>query len=133
MRRHSSTPLDLVVMELKNKPLTKDAWTRLRAIGWQRCVVDRIAPLNEKQTFGRFRDQFTKLHVWGMTTYDTLLYLDSDTLVLGPIDGLLRTNLDGKRIGAARDYGAGKWRPGFNMGVFLIHPSAEEHERLLQA
>lgn len=131
VRQHTSTPLDMVVLVLDNKPLAKETWMRLRATGWQRCVVERIAPLNEKGTFGRFRDQFTKLHVWGMTMYDTLLYLDLDTLALRPIDGLLRTRLGEKKIGVARDYGGGKWRPGFNMGVFLIHPNAEEHARLL--
>ena len=132
VRRHSSMPLDLVVLELKGNPLANNEWTRLRAAGWQRCVVERIAPLDEQGTFGRFRDQFTKLHAWSMTMYKSLLYLDSDTFVLRSIDDLLQTNLGNKQIGVARDYGAGKWRPTFNMGVFLIHPNAGEHERLLK-
>lgn len=131
VQRFTSIALDLVVMELSSKPLSNNAWLRLRNAGWQKCVVDRIAPLDEKGTFGRFRDQFTKLHAWGMTMYNTLLYLDSDTLVLHPIDGLLQTDLGEKRIGVARDYGAGKWRPTFNMGVFIIHPNTKEYERLL--
>ena len=127
---HTTVPLDLVVMELKSKPLSKPAWKLLRSAGWQRCVVERIAPLDEEGTFGRFRDQFTKLHAWGMTIYKTLLYLDSDTLVLHSIDNLLRVDLGAKKLGVARDFGAGKWRPTFNMGVFLIHPNRTEYKRL---
>lgn len=130
VKHHTTLPLDLVVMELSNKPLKDETWSRLRNVGWKRCVVNRIGPLDESGTFGRFQDQFTKLHAWGMTVYKTLLYLDSDTLVMRPIDDLLRINLGNKSIGVARDYAEGKWLNTFNMGVFLIHPDAHEHRRL---
>merc|ERR1712070_637015 len=40
-------------------------------------------------------------------------------------------DLGRKKIGVARDYGSGKWRPTFNMGVFFIHPDYAEYQRLL--
>ena len=129
--KHTTAPVDLVVMELENKPLSEEAWVRLQSVGWQRCVVERIAPLDESQTFGRFRDQFTKLHAWGMVMYDQLLYLDSDTLVIGSLDDLLNGYLFTKKIGVARDYGSGEWRQTFNMGVFLIRPDSVEYSRLI--
>ena len=35
-----------------------------------------------------------------------------------------------KSIGVSQDISAGKWLSTFNMGVFLIHPSAKEYARL---
>ena len=130
--RHSSKPLDLVVLELASKPLSTQAWQRLQSVGWQRCVVERIAPIDEQGTFGRFRDQFTKLRLWGMTEYGTVLYLDSDALVMRSIDDLLETDLGMDAIGVAADFGEGLWRLTFNMGVFLIRPNAAEYQRLLR-
>ena len=37
----------------------------------------------------RYRDTFSKLHAWRLTAYDSLLFLDSDTLVVGDIEPLL--------------------------------------------
>ena len=66
--------------------------------------------------------------------YETILYLDSDTLVMNSIDDLLQTDLRkrNKLIGVTRDYRDEAWMPTFNMGVFLIHPNIEEYHRLLQ-
>jgi hypothetical protein len=130
VKQHSTVPLDLVVMELATKPLADVAWVRLQEVGWKRCVVDRITPL--AKTFPRFRDQFTKLHLWGMTMYKTILYLDSDTLAVNSIDGLLLSDLGDRDIGVARDIRGGKWCDTFNMGVFLINPDEHEYQRLLQ-
>jgi len=134
LRAHTTeSPFDMVVMQLATKPLGSAAWDCLREVGWQRCVVDRIVPLDEAATqwkHPRFLDQFTKLHLWGMTMYDTLLYLDSDTLTLRSVNHLLHRNLHNKSIAVA----AQTWRggfEGFNMGVFVIHPDAQEYERLL--
>lgn len=66
-----------------------------------------------------------------MTVCDTVLYMDSDALVVGEIDSLMTTDLGNKKIGVARDYGAGEWRATFNMGVFLIHPNMDEYHSLL--
>ena len=123
VKRHTTLPLDLVVMELSNKPLKDETWSRLRVVGWKRCVVNRIAPLDESGTFGRFQDQFTKLHAWGMTAYKTLLYLDSDTLVMRSIDDLSSTL---QQILAWQGITLEESGSTFNMGVFLIHPDAHE-------
>jgi alpha-N-acetylglucosamine transferase len=119
-------------MELASKPLPSKDWVGLKEVGWKRCVVDRIAPVNEAATYGPFRDQFTKLKLWRMTMYDKLVYFDCDTLVVKSIDSLLHTNLDGHAIGATRDIAGGKWLPTFNMGVFAIAPSEHEYRRLIQ-
>lgn len=129
----TETRFDMVVMELTSKPLDSAAWSCLREMGWQRCVVDRIKPLDEisiRIYEPRFLDQFTKLHLWNMTMYDTLLYLDSDTLTLRSISHLLHHDLGNKSIAAAAQTWHGIFQ-GFNMGVFVIHPNTQEYQRLL--
>lgn len=134
LRAHTTeSRFDMVVMELTTKPLGRAVWGCLREVGWQRCVVDRIVPLDEAATGSlepRFLDQFTKLHLWGMTMYDTLLYLDSDTLTLRSVNHLLHRNLRNKRIAVAPQTWRGEVE-GFNMGVLVIHPDTQEYERLL--
>lgn len=134
LRAHTTdTRFDMVAMELTTKPLDSAAWDCLREMGWQRCVVERISPLDDtaiRMYEPRFLDQFTKLHLWDMTMYDTLLYLDSDTLTLRSISHLLHHNLGNKSIAAAAQTWHGVFF-GFNMGVFVIHPSKHEYERLL--
>ena len=134
LRTHTTdTRFDMVAMELTTKPLDSAAWGCLREMGWQRCVVERIIPLDDtaiRMYEPRFLDQFTKLHLWDMTMYDTLLYLDSDTLTLRSISHLLHRNLGNKSIAAAAQTWHGVFF-GFNMGVFVIHPSKHEYERLL--
>ena len=131
VRLNLDIPIDLVVMELQSKPLEREDWTRLRAVGWKRCVVPRIAPLDEENTFARFRDQFTKIQLWRMTSYETILYMDADTIVIRSIDSLLHMDMNGKAVGAARDIRAGVWMDTFNFGVFLMHPNIEEYHRLV--
>lgn len=131
VKKHiSNVTVDLVLMELKNKPLNERYVKSLSSVGWMRCGVERISPL--ERTFPRFEDQFTKLRLWGMIAYKTILYLDSDAFVIGSLDTLLSIKLHGKSIGVARDISAGKWLESFNMGVFLIRPSYSEYERLLK-
>jgi hypothetical protein len=135
LRAHTTeSRFDMVTMELATKPLGSAVWDCLREVGWQRCVVDRIAPVDEAATRSkepRWLDQFTKLHLWGMTMYDTLLYLDSDTLTLRSIDHLLNHKLGNKSIGVAAQTWHGMLQ-GFNMGVLVIHPSKREYDQLLE-
>jgi lipopolysaccharide biosynthesis glycosyltransferase len=133
LRTHTPDPFDMVAMELATKPLNTTDWTFLHAVGWQRCVVDRISPLDEDATrrySARFEDQFTKLHLWDMTMYETLVYLDADTLTLRSISHLLNRKLGTKRIAVSAETRCCKVN-GFNMGVFVIHPDTQEYHRLL--
>jgi len=123
-------PVDLVVLELKSKPLSTKNWARLQSVGWKRCTVDRIAPTDEQLTYPRFRDQFSKLHLWGMIEYKMVVYLDADTLVVRAVDAIFETEMGSAFMAAGRDYQASTWQPGFNMGVFVVLPSRPEYTRL---
>jgi glycogenin glucosyltransferase len=67
----------------------------------------------------------TKFHVWTLTHYERLVYLDADTLVLQNIDSLFEVQAD---FAAAPDVG---WPDCFNSGVFVCRPSMDTYRRLL--
>ncbi|HUP19564.1 MAG TPA: glycosyltransferase, partial [Gemmatimonadota bacterium] len=59
---------------------------------WDRVVeVEPVAnPTGaDEQWFNYFGDLFTKLRIWELVEYDRIVYLDSDTLVTGPLDEML--------------------------------------------
>lgn len=130
IRERTKTPVDLVVMELEHKPLTDEEWKNLKSVGWQRCTVKPIpAP---KKTRSDLMEKFAVLHVWAMTVYDRVVFLDADSYPQNPIDDLIHMDLEGKPVGVTKDIRGGKWVETFNSGVLLLKPSISEHERLLQ-
>jgi len=97
--------------------------------GWSIVSVPLITPpYDGAVTFDRFKEQFTKLHLWKMTSYSRILYLDSDVLCLrDPSDMLKHTILP---FGAVLDWEQGAIKDHFNMGVFTIKPDKKEFKRL---
>lgn len=130
VRRKTKTPVDLVVMELKSKPLGEDMWELLKPAGFIRCSVESIkAP---EKTRGDLKEKFAVLHVWAMEVYKTVVFLDADTFVQNGIDDLIEMDLKGKALGVTKDIRGGKWVETFNSGVMVLHPSLKEHERLVE-
>jgi len=128
VREKTKTPLDLVVMELKSKPLGDDMWELLKPAGFIRCSVESIkAP---EKTRADLKEKFAVLHVWAMEVYETVVFLDADTYAQNAIDGLIQMDLKGKALGVTKDIRAKKWVETFNSGVMLLHPSEKEHKRL---
>jgi len=128
VKKYTATPLDLVVMELQSKPLTSEQWVDLHEVGFMKCVVESIpAPA---KTRSDLKEKFAVLHVWAMVIYDTVLFLDADTLVVKSLDSLLNLDLQNKSIGVTKDIRERKWVSTFNSGVLLLHPSLEEYKRL---
>jgi glycogenin glucosyltransferase len=68
---------------------------------------------------------FTKIHLWSLTQYSKIVFLDADTLPLQNIDSLF----DRPSFSAAPDAG---WPDCFNSGVFVAKPSKKVHSDLLQ-
>jgi alpha-N-acetylglucosamine transferase len=66
---------------------------------------------------------FTKLHLWNLTDYDKLVFLDADTLPLRNVDDLF----DRPNFSAAPDAG---WPDCFNSGVFVTEPSEKDYHGL---
>lgn len=124
--------VDMILLEIIERPIPRSVKRELEDEGWIIKSVHKISPHDEKNTFPRFRDQFTKLQLWGMTEYERIVYLDSDTLVVKDISELFTMPMDrDTSIVASRDIGDGKWRSTFNMGMFMIQPNKEERDRLI--
>ncbi len=130
IRKKTKTPLDLVVMELKSKPLSADTWKILEPAGFLRCSVESIkAPA---KTRGDLKEKFAVLHVWGMEVYEKVVFLDADTYPQNSIDDLINMDLQGKAVGVTKDIRDRKWVDTFNSGVLLLHPNEEEYKRLIE-
>lgn len=73
---------------------------------------------------------FTKLNAWKLTDYDKILYLDSDMLITENIEHLFNIwdKLGVNDIIASSDSG---WPDIFNSGLFLIKPSLDMFDKLL--
>ena len=92
----------------------------------------------------RYRDQFTKLHVWNMTEYDRVAFFDADALPIRPIHSIFDTPTEKRgdeewlfaavydsgelRMGGQRNPPGpeDKGRPQdnqLNAGVFLLSPT----------
>jgi alpha-N-acetylglucosamine transferase len=116
------------------------------------AIVKPVATLppptgtNADGTNPRYRDQFTKFHVWNMTDYDRIAFFDADTLFIRPIHSIFDTptqTVDDEEWLFAAVYDSGVYGrrnpPGYNdtggpddndlnAGVFLLRPSIQQSE-----
>ncbi|CAF4187491.1 unnamed protein product [Adineta steineri] len=107
----------------------------LRQVGWIPRIVHNIPP-PLKGTWPHFINQFTKLTLWNMTEFDSIIYLDVDTLVLGDISHLHELVADPSRtrfeFAAVADNWHGQFAYHFNAGVLVLHPSIAVFKELLR-
>ena len=68
---------------------------------------------------------FTKLHLWRLSQFSKVVFLDADTLVLKNIDDLFER----EEFSACADVG---WPDCFNSGVFVAVPSEETFKSLMK-
>lgn len=114
-------------------------------------VVSTIAPppgtVNFERINPRYKDQFTKMHVWNMTEYHRILFVDADMLPIRPFHDVFDTPTTKKGdeewlFAAVYDSGNsrrdnGRHAPGpkdkgserdkdLNAGLFLLKPSTTQ-------
>lgn len=68
----------------------------------------------------------TKIHIWRLTQYDKVIYLDSDTLLLRSISHLFELE---SPFSACPDIG---WPDCFNSGLMVITPNSQTFESIFQ-
>ncbi|EFP81581.2 uncharacterized protein PGTG_07830 [Puccinia graminis f. sp. tritici CRL 75-36-700-3] len=68
----------------------------------------------------------TKIHIWRLTQYEKVIYVDSDTLLLRPLSHLFEL---ASPFSACADIG---WPDCFNSGLMVIKPSNETFEKIFQ-
>jgi alpha-N-acetylglucosamine transferase len=65
---------------------------KLIAVGWSLRFVDVIEPfkptkMDNAATTDGFERSFTKRYMWNMTDFASIIYLDTDSLVVGNLEG----------------------------------------------
>jgi len=83
---------------------------------------------NELRLLGRqdLSSTITKIHIWRLTQYDKVIYLDSDTLLMRPLSPLFQLS---SPFSACADIG---WPDCFNSGLMVITPSDETFDKIFQ-
>lgn len=71
-------------------------------------------------SLARYEYTFTKIRLWNMTEYSTVVYLDSDTLALKNFDELFNMGIE---FGAALDFAVSGPKNTLNAGVLVIKPN----------
>lgn len=132
LRRHGRTRHPLVCV--CSKSVDEDAVETLRRESIQ-CLTlaqeatgGKITPLNNNAGYGHWNHTFDKLLLWQLTQFDKLVYLDSDMLVLGPLDELFE-HPDFSAVAAGQKANATWTR--LNSGLMVIEPNETTCRRLL--
>ncbi|RUS13777.1 glycosyl transferase family 64 domain-containing protein [Endogone sp. FLAS-F59071] len=87
--RQQDTVRDIVILVLPYVP--EDARQALIALGSKIVEIEEVPfPFNATQANKGINKscRYSKLHLWELTDYDKLIYLDADTMVVGKIDEL---------------------------------------------
>jgi glycogenin glucosyltransferase len=94
-----------------------DRWRRILRQWWTIVEVRAYKP------FPLARRSWAKLRLWGIIEYKKVVYLDTDTLVLQPIDDLFNYS----QLACVPDPGKVQI---CNSGVLVIEPRADEFEKM---
>ena len=124
---------NMEVVVLINEEITDVVELELTNLGMRTIRVDNIAlepdVLSEKMQRDRWYHTLFKLRVFGMTEYDSLIYLDSDLLICGQLDELFwRESLTAV---SDADFFPEYSRGGINAGVFAFRPSKKLEQSLI--
>lgn len=97
-------------------------------------------PVTEKRKKMAKSCRYAKMHLWGLTQYNRIVYLDADTMVVGDIEDLFSRELPAgpvpkgnsknamhKGVLAVHDRFAGI----FNSGVMVLEPSKQTIDQML--
>jgi alpha-N-acetylglucosamine transferase len=116
------------ILLLVGKTLQINEFHMLRRAGWNIVPVEGIiSPLLFSFSYSRYSlaQMYTKFQIWRLTSYEHVVYLDSDTIVLrDPMPaleiayGLVKGDIPGMVI----DLGF-CWNYYYNAGVMVVRPS----------
>ena len=124
---------DYAIILPADRPIPEPRTLReLRAVGWSLLSLARFpaAPRphagDDDRTFAG--TGFMKLHLWNLTAYGRVVYLESDCLVVGSLAGLLGLDLAARPLWLAVT--RGPWAGASDTGVVVLRPDAAEFARL---
>ncbi|KAL6058587.1 exostoses (multiple)-like 2 [Balamuthia mandrillaris] len=113
--------------------LTKAGWTLLERPPLD-CQHEAAQP---DSLLAQFPGEHMRFHVWNLTEYDRLVYLDCDIMLLDNIDELFRLPLQPHQIYAARfsppadDDKGSEMKTFVNSGLLVLRPSSQTTGELL--
>jgi glycogenin glucosyltransferase len=81
-----------------------------------------------QQGLNRWATTCTKFAVWKLVEYDRVIFMDSDTLVVGPIDDAMFGYSNASLVAAPESFPPDM----FNSGFMVISPSLQAFDRLLE-
>lgn len=85
---------DIPFLAVVTKAVSQEKKDRLEKDGVAVVVVDDVKlPWWVKTGVKKWKDQFTKLRIFEMVEYERILFIDSDTLITRPIDGIFSSPL----------------------------------------
>ena len=85
---NSTDPLpDLRLVIIEPASLNETTLARLQEVGWGLCHTE-MPDIMMTGVIPQYRLAYSKLFVWNMTQYQTLLWMDSDTIVARSIHKL---------------------------------------------
>ncbi len=139
VRAHTtSRSFDALVLALNiEEPNKEPVQGRLTSAGWSVCYVNEEGS-KRRQTHAR-EDEL--MHVWRLSEYDTVIYMDTDLLAVNNVDYLLNeapTRLQANRsrsvykIVAPRHIRNGEWTDQFGLGLFIIRPDQNEFNKIVE-
>ena len=119
--------VDMILLTTYNMSIKKRK--SLERFGWNIVTVEEIkAPtgVTAEVKYERFKHMFTKWHLFNMTKYEAVLYIDLDTLVVADIQDIFITYVadmiqKNVHLGWTHDIPEGESR--MNAGVMLVRPS----------
>ena len=111
-------------------PLEVDDKLRDRGMYVVRLPMPIKIPQTFKENSGHWGNTFDKIHLFGLTSFTKLVYLDSDMIVLGNIDELFeRSHLSAVAAGQLEHP---DWTR-LNSGLMVIEPENQLSERMVEA
>lgn len=112
----------------KSLELIKDAYDDIIPID-DKTISLSLADVVQKLGRQELSITFSKILLWNQTKYDKLVYLDSDTLPLKPLDSLFEHDVAPHQVAASPDIG---WPDIFNSGLLVLAPDAGIHKELVE-
>jgi glycogenin glucosyltransferase len=128
MLRHFGSSAPMVAMVQEGLP--HEVQLDLEIDGWQVLHVPPLPNPNVARVRDRpwFATTYSKLHVFGLTQFDVVVFVDADTLPLANLDHLFHMNVS--QFAAAPEMMPPDT---FNTGLMVVRPSLALHARVMDA
>ena len=125
--------LDMVLLVVDDfKLITKNNLNELHDVGWIVLFVGGISPPHQGWFVNRYYNSkvFSKLHLWRLTNYKMVLYVDLDMLFVNDPTSLFESSMNKTscHISMVPDVSQTNY---FNAGFLMLSPSSTEYIRLL--